>query len=705
MSNPSFIGISERAYKYIRQFTIKSIEDALVELITNSIDAYNKTTTEQRLIEIDIFGQKTIKVRDRALGLTSDSLVSCFLQVGNYTADSTSRGFFSRGAKDISALGNLYFNTIKDGKYSQCSLNTDAYGLLTIADVPVTDDIINQLKIPAPFNGLEVTIELLPNFQSINIDNLYNSLCLIGVLRDIVSNSKNTIILRQYDGVTKELSFQKEVKYTYPSGTLLLDLIYEVPNYPGKEAHFVVYKSDKPFIQPNRESEMEFGFLWKDNTTIYEVNTINDRFRWNMSINYIFGYIKCDAIRTYLSEYDTNGPTSENPYPIIDPSRITGVNKQHPFIIQLLSIPLTRIDLILRELNGQLSSKQVTIEDVDQLLDELSKYGISILESEDVEVNFVPNYDSKLAKAIEDDRAKYVKYEQSKTITGNYDTELRTIDNYIKDEIEKLDPISGNIDGQNYYILDSKNNLIQIQTKDTNVTNDPITILDLIPSENINDLKKNPYIYTLSDTHELVKLYIFQKGALQSPDNNTLNNIISKNKLFKIEFINDLNSQTRYTIDSTNGVQIKININNSIVRRYLTSPSIDALPTDIKLTEISSTKSLMFFKELMTDIIATIIVESDINNGKLSMDGSGYTNAKKVHEYYNKIVSKVEVPINNILGKYINNNTNTKLTKLNTTITEISTTIKQMVSSIPEAGGQLLPLEDLIRNDISKLIE
>ena len=178
MSDLSFIGISERAYKYIRQFTIKSIDDALIELITNSVDAYNKTTYETRLIEIDIIDEVAVKVRDRALGLTAKQLELCFLQVGTYTSDNTSRGFFSRGAKDISALGDIYFNAIRDNKYSQCLLNTDAYGMINTADIDVTEDIRMTYCIPNPCNGLEVMLKLLPNFQSIDIDSLYVTLCI-----------------------------------------------------------------------------------------------------------------------------------------------------------------------------------------------------------------------------------------------------------------------------------------------------------------------------------------------------------------------------------------------------------------------------------------------------------------------------------------------------------------------------------------------
>ena len=51
-----------------------------------------------------------------------------FLTVGNYTSSSDSRGFFSRGAKDVSNIGNVIFESIKDNKYSKIEINTEGMG-------------------------------------------------------------------------------------------------------------------------------------------------------------------------------------------------------------------------------------------------------------------------------------------------------------------------------------------------------------------------------------------------------------------------------------------------------------------------------------------------------------------------------------------------------------------------------------------------
>lgn len=670
MTDYTFININERAYKYIRQFTIKSVDDAIIELITNAIDAYNKTDYLNRYIYIDVIDGRAIRVTDHALGLDSNGLQTCFLQVGDYTASDGSRGFFSRGAKDISALGNVLFETIKNNKYSECILNTDAYGLITHSDIDSTIEIRNRINIPDPKNGLSVTLDLLPNFQSIEINSFYDVCCKLGVLRDININPHNFIYLRQF--VNNTIVFDKRVEYIYPASELLLDVEYTIPNYPDEIAKFVVYKSSVPLSQPIKEGMLEFGFLIKDDTSIYEVNTINDRFRWNPYINYLYGYVKSNAIKKYLLDYDVNGASVSNPYPIIDPSRLTGVNKMHPLIVNMMSIPNVRIDLILRELNKSVSSKSVTIDDIGDLLDELNKYGLDIIEKEDIIVNFLPNYDGKLIKAINEDRSNYITYEKSYLLAGNFSTEEIKIENYIKEEIIKIDDGTQN----DYYYLDNNNNLVQIQNRSTYEKNEPINILNLLTTEQIDELRPKPYVYQVGNSRNLMKLYIFQKGIIEN-NTNLDQTLLAKSKQFQIEFINDINIPERYIIDNSNGIKIKLNLNNPIIRQHLNNRSLSEIHDVAKLASLSSTVSLVFLKELMTDVLTDLIVDNDVVNNRLIMDSNSYNNMKKVIEHRNRVMTKVEMPINNIFQKYINNNTNKKLTNITNQVNLIGTTIME----------------------------
>lgn len=687
-----FIDISARAYQYIRQFSIKSVDDALVELITNSIDAYKKTSYTQRKIDIEVKNPATLIVRDYALGLDATSLEKCFLNVGNFTANDTSRGFFSRGAKDISAIGNIYFTGIKNGSIAQCFLNTDAYGQITLVDTPVTQDYRNEFKIPAPNNGLEVEIDLLQTHQNIDVAKLTTTLSKIAVLRDIFSDPNNIITIYELNSSNIIIS-QNRIQYTYPNANNILYLEYDVPGYTQYKAKFVVNQTSTPINQPIKESQLEFGFLIKDNTSVYEVNTIDTRFRWNPYMNYIYGYIYSDGIHDLLMEYDKNGPTLTNPFPIIDPSRITGVNTLHPFIIALYSIPIVRIDYILRQLNVSKSSSSISIDELNDLMNELHSLGEQIIKNNSVSINWKNNYDAALVHAIEDDRMKYVNYEKVYQQSGNFSTEEYQANNAILDQIINIQKNNDTYpNNEELYVYNPNDSVVsKLENIDINIFNaDPVNALRLISSTN-NILNVNPYIYQLSENNTLNKIYIFSKGSIDYNSNNS--NMKLENKNFTIIFINDLNVQDRYIIDSSQGVQIKINLNNNVVKKYL-SPNLNTNTTgDINasastISTINSMRALLFLKELLIDAVSNIILGSDVLNKKLILDSDSYNNTRKLVDYKSKVVSKVEMYLERIFNKYLANSANINMEGINKIIHDITT----IVASNMTIGEDLMSL-------------
>lgn len=693
----SFISVSDRAYKYIRQFTIKSIEDALVELITNCFDAYRKTTTTDKVVIIDLINDEKIIVRDHALGLTSEQLQSCFLQIGNKTSEDSSRGFFSRGAKDITALGNLTFDTIKDKKYSQCKLSTDVYGEITVQDIDVTEEILKNMCMKNNINGLSVTIELLPNYKSLEPTKIYTSISKNGTLRDLVSNPSNNITIRKFIDNTNV--FEQRVLYEYPPGELLLDIEYIIPNYPNEFAKFVVYKANKPINKPLNESQLEFGFLIKDDTSVYEVSTIDNKYRWNPYMNYIYGYLQTNAIRKYLLDYDTNGSSISNPFPIIDPSRISGVNKQHPLIINLFSIATVRIDSILRNLNSSVSAKSIAIDDIETLIDELSKYGLEIAQANNVDVNFSPTYDGELIRAIKNDRANFVTYEKSYEMNGNYTNQELELDNYIKEQLISYDNGS-------YHYLDSKNQLVQLQITDPGDELGPVNIMKLIPSEIKAELRDRPYLYKLSDNGTVDKLYIYNKGDIDTVLESDANKLSIKKKQFNIQFINDININERYIIDNSDGITIKINLNNPLVSKYLTNKDAKTIDDLITMDKISSTQSLIFLQEMITGILTDLIIQNDIQNQKVIFDQDVSNSTKKILDYRNQVITRIENTVNNMFAKYINTSQTTKMSVLFDNIDNLNNIITQ---KFIDAGvtdvTNINNLTDDIKNKISKQIE
>ena len=704
MSDLQFIDLNERAYKYIRQFTIKSVEDALVELITNCIDAYNKGNILPRIVDIEYIDPNIVKVRDYAIGLTGTDMQKCFLQVGNYTNTEDSRGFFSRGAKDISAIGDITFETIKDNNYSRIFLNSDAYGRTEVLDQDISTDNDNiRGKLGIPNNGLLVTLKLLPNFVLISPSDQAQSLSKLAVLRDIMNDTNNNITFTEINE-NGTILFSRQLIYNYPVGTLLLEVEYNVPNYNGKLAKFSVYKTTDPIPQPKKENEMEFGFLIKDNTTIYQVNTIDDRFRWNPYMPYIYGSLYCEYIHELLIDYDTNGSSTMNPMPVIDPSRLSGVNEQHPFIVSMLSIPKVRLDQILRELNTKLSEQSISLSEVNDLFDELAKYGLDIIDDEDIKLSFTPSYDSKLAKAIEDDRMNFVTTEKNYLLTKNYNTILTPTDKYIKEQLmsQPTNPSSVYIGGPNGELIE-----VPLHTPDLNISNpiENVNMLQIIPDDQISNLQTRPYVYQLTNNRDLVKLYLFQRGKLEHITNPEDEYVTIKSKKFNISFINDINLNQRYIIEYDNGVSIKINIASESVKKYLVKDTWTGHhDLQLSVSNMTSSRSLVFLKELMIEILSAIILENDIINNKLILDSNNFNNTKKVLTYKNNIICRLEPPLESIFEKYLTNNRNKKSTELNTIMDNISTLVSEKIDMATE-GGNIRLLKSQLDNLLNNLLE
>lgn len=607
-----FIKLNERAYKYIRQFTIKSAEDALVELITNCYDAYNKSNIiEKWIICIEYsYDGSNLRVYDNACGLSGKDLGECMLQVGNYTNTQGSRGFFSRGAKDISAIGNITFKTIKDNKYSECVITSEAYGDLTIIDKIVTDEQREQLCIP--LNGLSVNIKLLQSA----LNNVCTFDCLLRVmtLRSIFSDSRLTVL---YRGVNCN-AFQ-ELKYVSPVGTMILDLKYKIPDYENEEARLILYISDNVITQPYKENEMEFGILVRSLSTIYDNSIIGTSMRWHPYIDQIYGELQCESINKLLLEYDKHGETLKNPAPIIDPSRITGLNRHHPFIKSLLSICNSRLEQTLLELNHLKSEARISNRDMCELLDELSLCGSEILDSSGINIAKTSNYESKLNDTVNVHRSKYVITELNSQLTNknllanNNKFKLTGKDQDIHDQLSKLNAKENDI-----FILNN-NLLIKLDMEgEINASN----ILKVVPINMLIDFKNDPYIYRIDGNGFAVKIYVYGGGTLQHRDTQKLQTKM-ENK-FKIGFISEPNYKGRYKIEYSTGVTARINIS---------------------VCGAEQLENTYYMLGLLREIIGDVILEGEILSGFLRMDSDNYSNIRKANYRRNEIIGNIEPKI------------------------------------------------------------
>lgn len=677
----SFLQIDERAYKYIRQFSIKNLTDGVVELLTNCNDAYIRGNCPLPHYFMIQYSSKdgSLHVIDNATGLRADKMQMCFLQVGKFTSTETSRGFFSRGAKDVSILGDVYFESIQDGYYSKCVITNNAYGAMLVSDRPVTQE--ERTRTGIPNNGLHVTIMVIPTYYCTNIPTLVNSIRNRATLRNMMSDPAKKITFQYYDTYGMK-DVDVEVRYVYPTGNIILDLTYNVPNYDGVTARWKVYQANSPIAQPNAENELAFGFLVTGSeNTVHEVSTLDQRFRWNPYMNMLYGTLNCDYLMELLYDMDRVGVTAANPQVVIDPSRYTGLNRDHPFVQALLSVPLVRLDKMLKDLDASISKSSVQLSDFDEILKEIERYGLQLFSDMPRTIQWNPSYNDQLIKAIEQERLNYAQIERNfsynavnPTIDPNYKLEssdwVVMSNSAITAAITAMSQVS---DAPKIYALDGGKNIVGIYTtvdinaSDFNPSDLQTFYQDLSNSIDPNVFAQHPYIYSLNDQGNLTSLYIFEHGNLGGLTTPEKQSVTDTTKTINISFTRDINQTSRYTIDLSSGiVDIRINLNNPIVSQYLLSndssigTEIDSSEVTIQMSgfaNIGNNKSYIFLSELFTDIFSTIIMIGKAQTSSIIVDdGNTYSNVSKVYVQHDQVVTTIEGPINRIFMNYYKQN-------------------------------------------------
>jgi hypothetical protein len=592
--------IDPRAYNYMKTSAITNIEDAIVELMTNSDDAYHKGNYEIRKYDIEINYNKTenssgnLIVRDHAIGLNGDLMEKCFLQVGQFTSDNTSRGFFSRGAKDISSLGDVTFESIKDNKYTKVILDVDSYGSIPYKDIDVTKEIREKLKLPE--NGLVATINLLDKVTLPSPEAIKITLPKIVSLRGIFNDSKNIIMLKtiKNDNINEE-----RLTYDFPSGQVIMEVDYIVPGYEGAEATFKVLKSTLQFSRPSIRKLQEFGFIIKSERVLHDIDSFDHDLLFDPDAQYFWGFIDCPHINKLMRDFDFNNKTRSNPFPIIDPNRIQGINKTHPFYKALVQLPIKRMKLILEEMDNDDTSgmQNFDMSEINKIVKELDLIEPDLFKNPDNKLNLVDDNKSKLIRAIEKEREQIVKIEKNFL--------LEAFD-YIGDPKDNSQNKNLEDEKENDKLDDPYERELRIQLKNNLTKNNP-SLNGLLMKEK-----------TLEEVGDMKRVFVYEKNSIRynEPFNESERFTEAKEDIkFKILFKRDPRKDYKFEIKrTTTSITIKVNICHHLIKDYFTTEKME-------IKELSG-KGLMVLENILTESFTRLIMQNEALTGKNRVEGS-----------------------------------------------------------------------------------
>jgi len=319
--------------------TIRSVVDAVVELVTNSDDSYRRLEEEDSEtrgeIHLSVYRLKggrcrELKAWDFAQGMTRDGLEKALEFAGEtsgFEKGRSVRGLFGRGLKEaIISLGEGEIYTIQGDKLSATRIWWDAHKRKAqyspIQEMPPTDSQREEIGIETDSGTLvriKVTNEKIsvPDHKTLKpqIEDHY-------ALRDINSSPHREMWLH-FDSYKRDYH-ESPITYEYPAAELVLDKEFRLPGYRDT-INVRIYESETPFRSPRNNPFAQAGLLIKTEGAILD----NQLFRYqnDPAAFYFYGEVLCKGLADRIREGD---------WGIIDPNR-AGLEWRHQFCDTLQS--------------------------------------------------------------------------------------------------------------------------------------------------------------------------------------------------------------------------------------------------------------------------------------------------------------------------------------------------------------------------------
>lgn len=369
------------------KLAIRDIFDVTTELVTNADDRY-QLIGGKGVIQIEIErrrGQPNLyHVRDFADGMTSDIMDERLSNMGGRVSGlhegKAVRGTNSRGAKDVASLGRVTFRSIAgDGLFHSCEISPFMEFTLFESE-SVSKALREEVGIPRG-TGTLVTLEVDQNATMPHHDNLRQRLEQLVSLRDILSDPTRIVTLRDVNsGITETL--------IAPStrGTDRVKLQLQVPGYPMARAKLTIRRAHERFEKAAPRFRRG-GILVKSRHAIHESTLFDPGLESESHARWFYGRLVCAYIDDLSDDFDERfdqglPPTPENPLPIIDPSRRSGLTREHPFVKALTAEVLKRLRPLVEEERKRAEHEQAEIENraTRQRLNRLEKAALEFME-------------------------------------------------------------------------------------------------------------------------------------------------------------------------------------------------------------------------------------------------------------------------------------------------------------------------------------
>jgi hypothetical protein len=287
--------------------TIKSLIDAIVELLTNSDDSYRRLeqqgTKPDGWIEIAVLRQrggkwKYLLVSDHAEGMNLDELLAA-LEYGGITSGFergiSVRGLWGRGLKEtILALGKGSIQSVKDGRKCEVEIWWDSEAGKPLRKI-LKDDEPSSTR-----NGTTVKVFAADDteLRAPKFETLYDQISQHYALRDIVQVRAVWLIMEGSPNVRSSITRRlKRIKFNYPPGDLVL---CEKLNTPFGWAELKVWEAMSPLRFARYDPCSLAGILVKTEGATLDLSLFG--LEGEEASHYFFGELWCPGIANAIRE-------------------------------------------------------------------------------------------------------------------------------------------------------------------------------------------------------------------------------------------------------------------------------------------------------------------------------------------------------------------------------------------------------------------
>jgi len=356
--------------------SIKTVEDAIEELVRNSCGSYLDRSNKIPLGDIIILynyakgDNAYFSVTDHGCGMSHMELKKAFTTIGESTAKSDDVNIFGRGAKDCARIGEMIVSTFQDGKFSKCKINRKTDWKLS-GPFKATQELRKEHGIKE--NGTSVIVKrrkesnvkfpLLKNLHKIL---LYKPGLQPYISEDAVKKGSN-ICIKGTSKTDKKIKLERKS----PETTIVFDEEFLVEG--TSKARFILKKSEKKIPDDKiLVKSTEYG--------CHDESFLKVEFTDNPNLEYYCGEISCNELHAINLRIRSEDADEEY---TIDRFRRSGLNKNNAFAKKLHGKCCELLDEEIQKINEEQKDSSESKEE-KKLLSDLAKIGSDLL-NEDID--------------------------------------------------------------------------------------------------------------------------------------------------------------------------------------------------------------------------------------------------------------------------------------------------------------------------------